>query len=129
MDIISLCPLRAASLVWSSSPGLWTFTVVCKATYRLMPELSPLDEKQEPPNEEDSHWDDDPNRSLSSPSDLVPFKARADVLLVGHAFAPGKRAVRSLVARMIVGEVDKSIEVFCKRVWGQDGQLREGPGF
>jgi hypothetical protein len=129
MEILSLCPLRCASLLWQSSAGPWTFTAVCKATYRLAPDVSPLHAEQEPPNEEDSYWDDDPNRSLSSPSDLVPFKARGDVLLVGNAFAPGGVGVRSLVVRMIVGEVDKSIEVFGKRAWAQDGQLREAPGF
>ncbi|WP_437927881.1 DUF2169 domain-containing protein [Sorangium sp. So ce291] len=129
MDIVSLCPLRATSMVWQPARGRWTLTVVCKATYRLLPEVSPLHEEQEYPIEEDSHWDDDPHRSLSAPTDLVPFKAKAEVLLVGQAFAPRKQPVRSLVARMIVGNVDKSIEVFGKRAFSLDGQFWEGPGF
>jgi hypothetical protein len=129
MDIISLCPLRAMSMVWRPAQERWTLTVVCKATYLLVPEVSPLHEEQEYPNEEDSHWDDDPHRSLSAPTDMVPFKAKAEVLLVGQAFAPRKQPVRSLVARIIVGEVDKTIEVFGKRAFNHDGQIWEGPGF
>jgi hypothetical protein len=104
-------------------------TVVCKATFRLLPDESPLSDEQEYPNEDDNYWDDDPDRSLYSPSDLVPFKARADVLLVGQAYAPGKQSVRSLTARLIAGDLDKSIMVFGTRVRMASGQLREGPWF
>jgi hypothetical protein len=129
MDVISSGPLRATSVVWQPSAGRWALTVVCKATYRLEPIESPLAEAQEAPNEEDNFWDDDPARSLYAPSDLAPFKARADVLLVGHAFAPQGQPVRALVARLCVGEVDKSIEVWCDRAFGSDGRPLEGPRF
>jgi hypothetical protein len=51
------------------------------------------------------------------------------VTLVGYAYAPNKQAVRSLVARLIVGEVDKSIEVYCDRTFLPDGTMQEGPRF
>jgi len=129
MDIISTSPLRVASILWRPARDAWALTVVCKATYRLEPGVSPLHDEQDPPNEEDTHWNDDPSRSLASCTDLAPFKSRADVLLVGHAFAPGGRPVRSLIARIVVGEVDKAIEVFGPRMWTQSGELREGQPF
>lgn len=129
MDIVSSGPLRAASLLWQPRPGAHVLTVVCKATFALRPVVSPLANDQEPPSDEDNHWNDDPSRSLYSPSDLAPFKPRGDVLLVGSAFAPRGGPARSLVARLIVGDVDKSIEVFHDRVFTQDGQLREGARF
>jgi hypothetical protein len=104
-------------------------TVVVKATYAIQPVESALAREQEYPNEDDNHWNDDDARSLYSPSDLVPFKPRADVMLVGHAFAPRKEPVRSLVARLVVGEVNKAVEVFGERAWTHDGMLREGPRF
>jgi len=127
MDIVSTCPLRVASRAWPSARGGFTLTVVCKATYRLLPGTSPLADAQDEPNEEDNHWDDDPARSLYAPSDLVPFKPRADVVLVGHAFAPGRAPVASIVARLVVGEIDKAVEAFGDRFFSQDGQLHEGP--
>ncbi len=104
-------------------------TVVCKATYVLMPGESPLAPEQDEPNEADGYWNDDETRSLSFASDLAPFKRRADVLLVGHAFAPERRPVGSLIARLVVGEVDKAIAVFGDRAWLPDGQVQEGPRF
>ncbi len=129
MEVLSLCPFRAASLAWQPRRGAWALTVVVKATYDLMPVESPLAREQEYPNEDDNHWNDDAARSIYSPSDLVPFKPRADVMLVGHAFAPRKEAVRSLTVRLIVGDVNKAIEVFGERAWTHDGLLREGPRF
>jgi hypothetical protein len=129
MDVLSVCPLRVASLVWQPRPGAWTLTLACKATYRLEPLRSPLATTQDALAEEDNHWDDDETRSLQAPSDLAPFKPRADVVLVGHAFAPDAQPVRSLVARLRVGELDKAIDVWCDRIFMQDGRLLEGPRF
>jgi hypothetical protein len=129
MDVVSPGPLPVSSIVWQPRAGHWTLTVVCKATFELRPVESPLASQQDPINEDDNHWNDDPSRSLYSPSDLVPLKQRADILLVGSAFAPAKQPVRSLFARLVVGEVDKSIEVWCDRVFTQDGQLHEGQRF
>src|SRR5436190_1908506 len=96
MDVVSLCPLRASSLPWQSGPGAHVLTVVCKATYEIRSGESRLAAEQEYPNDDENHWNDDPHRSLYSPSDLIPFKPRADVLLVGHAFAPRpSRSARS----------------------------------
>lgn len=58
MDVVSACPLRVASLVRQARPGSWVLTVVCKATFRLAPDISPLAAQQEDPNEDDNHWDD-----------------------------------------------------------------------
>src|SRR6185437_14798586 len=81
---------------------------------------------QEPIHERDGYWDDDPRRSLYAPNDLAPFKPHADVLLVGHAYAPRSEVARSLTARLIVGEAEKAVEVVCPRVLGPEGDLREG---
>ncbi len=129
MIAVSACPLPVASLLWQPQPGAWTLTVVCRATFLLRPGESVLAPDQEDPIEQDDHWNDDPNRSLRLASDLVPMKPRADITLVGNAFAPGHAAVRSLVVRLLVGELDKSIEVLGDRSFDQEGALHEGPLF
>src|SRR5579871_4013105 len=123
MDVISISPFRAGSVLWRPRPDRWTLTVVCKATYALAQGASALAAEQEPVNERDAFWDDDPRRSLYAPSDLAPFKPRADVILVGQAYAPRSELVRSLVARLMVGEMEKGVEVFCPRVLGREGDL------
>ncbi|XXT19366.1 DUF2169 domain-containing protein [Sorangium sp. So ce429] len=130
MDVVSLCPLLASGFVWRSQDGRYAQTLVVKATFVLAPGNAYLAPEQLALNEEDHHWNDDPARSVAAPSDRVPYKPRADVMLVGHAFAPGKRPVRSATVRLVVGDLDKSIEVWCDRVFRvRDGQLLEGQGF
>jgi hypothetical protein len=126
MEVVSVCPFRVASLVWQPRRGGWVLSVVCKATYDLAPVQARLAVEQDEPNEADNHWNDDPARSIYSPSDLVPFKVRADVVLVGHAFAPRGEPARSIMTRLVVGSIDKSLEAFGERFFGQDGALREG---
>lgn len=104
-------------------------TVVCKATFVLLPGASVLAGDQDPLNETDDHWNDDEARSLSAASDLVPFKRGADVFLVGHAYAPSNEPVASLTARLTVGELDKAIEVHTDRMWTSRGELREAALF
>ncbi|MFO0589987.1 MAG: DUF2169 domain-containing protein [Polyangiaceae bacterium] len=126
MEVISFSPLPAASVVWQSGDGSWTLTVLCKATFELTTREMTLAEKvkQLPLNRQD-HWQDG---VLLAPTDLVPYKPRADVLLVGHAFAPNQPA-RSLFARVSIGALNKNIHVWCNRWFDSEGRLREGPPF
>ncbi|UQA61362.1 DUF2169 family type VI secretion system accessory protein [Polyangium aurulentum] len=131
MDIVSLCPLRAWGFVWQAQDGRFAQTIVVKATFVLTPGRASLAPEQEAPNQAERHRNDDPSRSVHAPSDKVPYKPRADVILVGHAYAPGQQPpVRTLTTRLTVGDLDKSIELWCDRVFrAQDGQLLEGPRF
>lgn len=129
MEIVSIGPLPVASMVWQPMPRAFALTVVCRATFQLAPGECALAAAQEPPNAVDVHWNGDAARSLSAPSDLAPLKLRADVILVGSAFAPRGEQVRSVIARLQVGEIDKSIEVFGERSFSQDGVPMEGPRF
>lgn len=126
MDVVSVCPFRVASLIWQRQRGGTVLTIVCKATFDLFPTQARLAQDQDDPNEDDNHWNDDPARSLYSPNDLVPFKVRADVLLVGHAFAPRGEQVRSIPTRLVVGAMDKAVEAYGERAFAMDGSLREG---
>lgn len=128
MEVVSLCALRAAGLEWRLASGAVVLTVVCKATFLLKPGRSVLAQVQERPAERDELWDGGAAQSVRVASDLAPYKPKADVVLVGHAYAPAQKPVRSFVARLVVGEVDKSIEVWCDRsIRWQDGRLLEGP--
>jgi hypothetical protein len=49
------------------------------------------------------------------------------VLVVGHAYAPGGQPVHSLSAQVVVGDLDKTVEVLGDRVFTLDGVLH-GPG-
>jgi hypothetical protein len=129
MRVVTVCPLRVASLVWQPFPGGWTLTVVCKATYQLAPGESVLAQSQEYVQEEENHWNDDPQHSLYAPSDLAPYKPSPEVMLVGHASAPDGEQVARLLVHLVVGEVDKSIELRGDQAFMRSGNLRDGPRF
>src|SRR4051812_3767823 len=98
MDVVpDSCPLRVASIVWQPRPGAYLLTVLCKATYALRPTECALLPEQDALVHRDSFWADDPARSLRTASDFCSVKARADVVLVGHAYAPNRQPVESLI--------------------------------
>lgn len=126
MDVVSTSVLPVAAVRWSSPSGAPALTVVCRATFALQPIASRLAEEQDPIAAADVYPGQDPRRSLQIASDLVPHKARPEVILVGHAYAPRGQPVRSVIARLAIGAVDKSVEVMPDRWLTRDGELREG---
>ncbi|MBL9023285.1 MAG: DUF2169 domain-containing protein [Myxococcales bacterium] len=119
----------AAAVLWSSAGSRPSATLVCKLTFDLAPGKLQRSPGQEPIVEADRFWDESPARSLRFASDLSPRKPKLDVYVVGHAYAPGGRSTRSVVARLVVGTLDKSIEVLADRSAGPDGTILHGPKF
>lgn len=129
MEVLSLGPLYAAGLPWQRQNRDWMLTVVCKATFDLAPGELRLSATQEPLNDSDNHWDDDIRRSVYAPNDMAPFKKGADVTVVGSAYAPHRQPCRSVLARLIVGTIDKGVEVHADRAWTGEAQITDGPPF
>lgn len=128
MNVVSIGPLPVASLTWQGTVNR-VLTVVCKATFTLWPGESPLHPMQQPIDAADVHLEGEPSRSLQAPSDLVPFKSRADVMLVGFAYAPRGEPVKSLAVRLVVGALDKAFEIVGDRSWTADGALGDAARF
>lgn len=129
MEVVSSLPFPVSSLRWQSRPDTWMFTFLTKVTFELRSGMSLLAGVQEPIHEDDLYWEDNPERSLYCASDLVPLKPRADVVLVGSVYAPEGRPVRSLFVRLVVGEIDKTIEVQSDRMLGAEGTVLRGDRF
>lgn len=126
MEIVSHCPLLVTTRSYRTGRGARFVLVVCKGTFLLTPGHATFGGTQEPIHDDDKRWDEKHDRSIFAPSDIVPFKRDVDVVLVGHAFAPGNQPARSIMTRLCVGEIDKSIEVFGDRLYTPHGELREG---
>lgn len=129
MELRTYCSLSTALLRFRPHEGHYAIALICKATYRLAPAISNLSPEQEPIQQGESHYQNDPAQGVERPNDLVPFKPRADVLLVGSAFAPMRQMARSVAARLVVGEIDKSVELYGSRILHPDGTTREGAAF
>ncbi|WP_438031813.1 DUF2169 family type VI secretion system accessory protein [Sorangium sp. So ce204] len=120
MDVIAYDPFRASSVLWRPRSDAWTLTVVCRATFALVPGVSRIlgasgGDAGEAPVDELGR--------IVVASALAPAKRWPEVLLVGHARAPEGAPVTSLVARLAVGEVDKALWVFGDRFLTPDGTV------
>ncbi len=101
-------------------PPQWTSSFIIKGTFPLAPDVMPVEplEGKDPVGPMgDIYVDDNPEKSLQTASDFVPFKPLADVLLNGSAHAPGGEPVRFLQVWFKVGSMAKSMAVFGKRMF------------
>ena len=124
VTLVELTPLKSAFLVWRSQRSGPMLSIVSKATYKLVKGVSPLADVQDDVNERDLHKENNPSMGLHSSSDLVPFKPRADVTLVGKAYAPPGELAQSLIARLHVGSVDKHVAVHAERYLSRSGRVK-----
>jgi hypothetical protein len=125
--VISHGQFPVASRLFRAAASRYVLSFVTRATFRLAPGISPLASVQLPPNVEDVPHPD--ARSIRTPSDLAPYKASADVVLVGHAHSPGQRPVSALVARLAIGPIEKIVEVVSNRTIDPQGRMLKGPPF
>lgn len=131
MHLALLCPFTAGTSIWQAQDGAWTLTACVRGTFSLVHgREAVLADVQEPVVGDQFHANGGPRGpSLYAASELVPYKPRADVILVGSAFAPEQTPVDALIARVSIEELDKSIGVIGDRRWspGPDGLEPSAP--
>lgn len=103
-----------------TAQGAPFLSVIIKGTFkmdgsgapaRVAPEQLPIFTADEPYDPKD------PTSPLKFESDLVPFKPRTDVILVGHAYAPHDRPAKVVDVEIEVGPIQKKLRVFGDRAW------------
>jgi hypothetical protein len=96
-------------------------TIIARVTYNLAPIRSELAQQPERIRSKDLWFEG--ARGLDyvrAPSDVAPAKESSDVILVGNAYAPGDKPVAEVAARLVVGEIDKTLRVTGPRRYGND---------
>jgi hypothetical protein len=111
VEIFSACPFAVSTLAWEPAPGRHSVSVCVKATFALAPGIATIAPLQEAIGVERS------DGGVAAAADLVPFKPHAEVLLVGHASAPGGAPIDALIARARVGPFRKSLSITGDRAW------------
>ncbi len=129
VSLTALSSAPAGWLMWQRAASAPVLTVVCRATFVLRPGETALAPEQEPLVAAERAYPDGSSHGLYAPCDLVPMKPRADVVLVGQAFSPGRQPARSVRVRLVVGEIDKTVEVHAGRQFDLQGALHEGQRF
>lgn len=119
MEIRNDTPFSSSLTVGLGPEGVACLTVVVKATFVLPPPGGrpvPAPE-QRPVETADEDFAGGLPGSLRLERDTATFKPRADVALIGTAYAPGGRPVRSLDVMLRVGRLRKVLRVFGDREW------------
>ncbi|MFO0617939.1 MAG: DUF2169 domain-containing protein [Polyangiaceae bacterium] len=104
-------PFAVGVALWRDESARVFATVVAKVTHRLTPGTTTVVEPPDPIRERDVYADDGDAGRLQFASDLAPFKAAHEVLVVGHLRANQGSADGSRTARIAIGEIQKELEV------------------
>jgi len=126
MDLVVQGQIRAGKLLWRPSGENHAVTVVCKVSFELLPDMSPVANTQHPIIESDVY---SARGGMLLATDLVPFKKRPEVLVIGSVHAHAGRPVPSLLARLAMNEIDKSVLVVGDRVVNRLGQASDPKPF
>jgi hypothetical protein len=126
LQIANDTPFSVATVRWPDIDNKPKLTVVVKATFTMGGEGKDVRStpKQLPVFNSDIMTDAKPP-SVRFESDLVPFKACTDVVLVGRAYAPEGKPVTEIVAGLRVGQLRYGVAVIGDRKW--QTQLLERP--
>lgn len=118
MDIINNTPFTVATMLWEDFQEQPKLTVIIKGTFAIAAnQAASVSTEQLPIFIADGLDEKDATTSIRFESDMVPFKPRADVVLIGRARAPGSQPVTQLDVSLRVGRLEKTIRVFGDRQW------------
>ena len=132
MEVLLPLPAsRRLTGIGQSRRGAWALTVVVKATYDSLPCRSSRRSRASRSIRTRTTTTGTTTRlrSLYSPSDLLRSSRAPTSCSSGTPSRRGRSRFDRSTVRLIVGDVNKAIEVFGERAWTHDGLLREGPRF
>jgi hypothetical protein len=108
--------------------GAEIWLVAVKATFDILPDGSTIPSKDQPPVLRVPEYHGEPGKSsIKYEADLILTKKTTDIIVVGHAHAPGARPVKELDVGFRVGPVQKMLHVFGDRRWGLLGPTNPEP--
>jgi hypothetical protein len=112
----------AAARTWVQDPdGAKRWVVVVKGTFTVHADGGvSLADEQVPPLLLPEYNGEDEASSVRYEADLVPPKPGTDVIVNGHAYAPGGRPATRVVVALGVGQRRKILEVHGDRTWQRD---------
>ena len=108
--------------------GAEVWIVAAKCTFDISPKgHTSLAEQQPPVLRVPAYFAAPGKSSIKYEADLVLGKQTTDIIVVGHAYAPGGRPVRQLEVGFRVGHVRKTLMAFGKRRWQAGGVGKPEP--
>lgn len=118
LELDNRTPYRAERTVVMDKFGEKSWVVVVKATYRVhLDGTTELAEQQLEPLFSPKYSGEPARSSILYEADLIPARPATDVLLNGHAYAPGGKSARVVDVSMGVGPLRKQLRIFGDRCW------------
>jgi hypothetical protein len=111
-------PFAVATVLWEHLDGTARLSIVVKATFSFEGRVAePPPERRIPIFEGDQVRESEGSGAFLLESDRVPFKPRADVVLVGKAHASGGKPVTKMEIGLKVGRLARTLRVIGDRKW------------
>ena len=119
MEIINDTTFEVEAFPFNNGPnGKPVLSVIVKGSFDIKAgEPASVAAEQIPVAFGDEFYDDKQGGSVKFESDIVPFKPRADIVLVGHGHVPGGGSAHVVDVSLRVGELINTIRVFGDRRW------------
>jgi len=114
-------PFAASMALFPNEEAIDTLYVMVKASFNIAGQLTLADD-QAKPVAADVYWTEPGKSSLKYASDFHTGKPATDIIMLGHACAPGKQATTQLDVQLSVGQVNKTVRVYGDRQW-RDGAM------
>lgn len=119
-------PFAARIVLFPDEAGADTLYVIVKATFNFG-KVFTLTDEQTPPTVADVYWEKPGESSLKYASDMHLGKVATDIIMLGHACAPGQKEVSELDVSLVVGKASKTVRVFGNREWREGTITRPAP--
>ncbi len=124
MEIINNTSFEVEALPFKDPEGDTFLTIIVKGMFDIRPnEVATASSEQLPVAYGDELYDEEDGGSIKFEADIAPFKPRADIVLVGHAYAQGGRPVQAVDVSLRVGNLSKTIFVIGDRHWQGGSRL------
>lgn len=120
-------PFKAGMALFPNEDAIDTLYVMVKATFTMGAQLTVADE-QAPLHEADVYWTEPGKSSVKYAGDYHVGKPATDIIMLGHACAPGQQDTTRLDVSLAVGQVNKTVTVFGDRQW-KEGRITPPTAF
>ncbi len=118
MKIVNHTPFIVAAMPGKGPEDKDILTIIVKGTFEPVAyEPAIIASDQIPLFYGDEFMDKENGGSLRFESDIAPFKPKADIALVGNAYAPGGRSAFAIDVSLKVNHTEKKIRVIGDRYW------------
>jgi hypothetical protein len=118
VELLNETTFAVAAMPWEDLKGDGRLSVIVKSTFRIDPEGdASIAPDQIAILTADQTYTKDPGSPTQFESDMAPFKPRADIVLVGKAYAPEGRPVEWMDVSLRIATLRRTMRVFGDRNW------------